>query len=222
MGLVEKPVGGKKKTRFPGCLLWAVGAILLALLLLYLFRVPILTGMADALIVNDPPTPADAIFLLNGDFNTRPFRAAELYKQGLAPQILIARSEDSPAVKLNLLSNDTDISVGVLEKLGVPPDKIQVLSFPGGVTSTFDEATALHGYIESHPLHTVILVTSAFHTRRAKWIFARELAGASVHLEMMAVPYSTFDQTNWWTNENGLIALDNEYIKLIFYYLKYR
>jgi len=196
--------------------------VLLLVVLANIFRAPILTGIADVLIVDDTLQPADIIFLLNSDVNTRPFRASELYKQGLAPVIVIARSENTPTVDLGLVPNDTDISVGVMEKLGVPAGKISVLQIPGGVTSTFDEAAALHKYIENRQVHKVILVTSAFHTRRAKWIFERELAGLQVRLEMVAVPYAHFDQTNWWKNETGLITLNNEYLKLVYYFFKYR
>ncbi len=222
MDLTKKPLGGKTKKRLPGCLLEGISAFLLLVILAYVFRAPILTEAADILIVNDPPKPADIIFLLNGDYNTRPFRAAELYKQGFAPQIVIARCEDSPAVELGLIPNETDIAVGVLKRMGVPAGKITILPIQGGVTSTFDEAAALHKYVETNSIGKVMLVTSAFHSRRAKWIFEQELAGLPVSLEMVAVPYSTFDRTNWWTNENGLITLDNEYIKLFFYYFKYR
>jgi uncharacterized SAM-binding protein YcdF (DUF218 family) len=199
------------------------GAILLLLVVLaYTFRAPILTGVADVLIVNDPLQPADIIFLLNSDYNIRPFRASELYKQGLAPVVVIARSENTPVVDLGLLPNDTDISIGVMEKLGVPAEKIIVLQIPGGVTSTFDEAAVLRNYVETKHIQKVILVTSAFHTRRAKWIFDRELSGLPVKLEMAAVPYTSFNQTNWWKNETGLITLNNEYIKLVYYLFKYR
>ena len=203
--------------------LLAAGAVILLLVVLaYAFRVPILTGVADVLIVSDNLQPADVIVLLNSEVNTRPFRTSQLFKQGLAPVILIARSESTPTVDLGLLPNDTDISVAVMEKLGVPADKIIILPFPGGVTSTFDEAAALHQYVLTHQVRTFLLVTSAFHTRRAKWIFERELAGMPVKLEMVAVPYQGFDQTNWWKNETGLITLNNEYIKLFYYFFKYR
>ena len=105
--------------------------------------------------------------------------------------IVIARSESTPTVDLGLVPNDTDISVAVMEKLGVPADKVTILPFPGGVTSTFDEASAV-------------------------------LAGLPVTLEMVAVPYAGFDQTNWWKNETGLITLNNEYIKWFYYLFKYR
>jgi uncharacterized SAM-binding protein YcdF (DUF218 family) len=213
-----KPSSRKRLLR----ILLTIGAGLLVLAgLAFAFRARLLTGVADYLIVTDDPQPADIIFLLNSDYDTRPFRASELFHQGLAPLVVMARSESTPSVELGLRLNDTDISVGVMEKQGVPADRIVVLPFPGGVTSTIDEANALRQYIEINPIHKIILVTSAFHTRRARWIFERELKGLPVTLEMVAVPYANFDQTNWWKNENGLIVLNNEYIKWFFYLLKY-
>jgi uncharacterized SAM-binding protein YcdF (DUF218 family) len=200
----------------------AAAVLLLLVILAFAFRSQILTGIADYLIVSDRLQPADAIVLLNSDVNTRPFRASALYQQGLAPVIVIARSESTPTVDLGLVPNDTDISVGVMEKQGVPADKIIVLPFPGGVTSTFDEAAAVRQYIVAHKAYRIILVTSAFHTRRARWTFEKVLAGLPVTLEMVAVPYAGFDQTNWWKNETGLITLNNEYIKWFYYLFKYR
>ena len=201
----------------------AAGAVLLLLVILaFAFRSQILTGIADYLIVSDKLQPADVIVLLNSEINTRPFRASALYQQGLAPVIVIARSESTPTVDLGLASNDTDISVAVMEKLGVPADKIVVLPFPGGVTSTFEEASAIRQYIVAYQTHSIILVASAFQSRRARWTFEKVLAGLPVTLEMVAVPYAGFDQTNWWKNETGLITLNNEYIKWFYYLFKYR
>jgi uncharacterized SAM-binding protein YcdF (DUF218 family) len=200
----------------------AASGILLLVILALVFRSQILTGLADYLIVSDKLQPADVIVLLNSDVNTRPFRVAELYQQGLAPLVLIARSESTPTVNLGLLPNDTDISVAVMEKLGVPANKIIILPFPGGVTSTFDEAYAVRQYVAANQTRRIILVTSAFHTRRARWTFEKVLAGLPVTLEMAAVPYAGFDQTNWWKNETGLITLNNEYIKWFYYLFKYR
>jgi uncharacterized SAM-binding protein YcdF (DUF218 family) len=161
------------------------------------------------------------IVLLNSEINTRPFRASELFKQGLAPLILIARSESTPTVDLGLVPNDTDNSVAVWEKQGVPADKIIVLPWPGGVTSTSDEASVIRQFVEAHQTRRIILLASAFQSRRARWIFEKVLAGLPVTLEMVAVPYAGFDQTNWWKNETGLITLNNEYVKLFYYLFKF-
>jgi uncharacterized SAM-binding protein YcdF (DUF218 family) len=219
---LEKDGTSFAKKRFLTFLLITGAALIVAVGLALVFRARLLTAAADYLIVDDPLQPADVIFVLNGDYNTRPFQAAELYYQGLAPLILIARAESQPAEKLGLVQNETDISVAVMEKLGVPADRIVVLPVPGGVTSTFDEAGQLRQYVEENGIRRVLLVTSAFHTRRARWVIEKELAGLPVSLEVTAVPYAGFDATNWWRNENGLITLNNEYIKLFYYYWKYR
>jgi len=218
----DKDVGLLRKNHTLRNILTAGALLLLLFILAFAFRSRILTGIADFLVIDDRLQPADVIFVLNSDVDTRPFRAVELYKQGLAPVVAIARAENTPVVDLGLVPNDTDISVGVMEKLGVPAEKIIVLPVSGGVTSTFDEASALRKYVDANQIHKIILVTSAFHTRRARWIFEKTLAGLPVILEMAAVPYARFDQTNWWRNETGLITLNNEYIKLFFYFFKYR
>ncbi|PIZ25006.1 MAG: YdcF family protein, partial [Chloroflexi bacterium CG_4_10_14_0_8_um_filter_57_5] len=41
-------------------------------------------------------------------------------------------------------------------------------------------------------------------------------------LEVAAVPHYGFDESNWWQSEDGLITLNNETIKLAYYFLKYR
>ncbi len=200
----------------------AVLLLLTLCLLTYALRVPLLTGVGRGLIVEDELHPADILFLLNGDYNTRPFYAAELYARGLAPRLVIARAEPSPAERLGLIPNETDISVAILERQGVPPEAIAILPVPGGVTSTYDEAVVLRAYVEANAIRRVILVTSAFHTRRAAWIVRRELEGLNVTVELAAARNPGYDETNWWQSEAGLINVNNEYIKLGYYLIAYR
>ncbi|MBN1994459.1 MAG: YdcF family protein [Anaerolineae bacterium] len=190
-------------------------------LLAYIFRLQILIGLASLLIVDDPLQPADLIFVFNGEVETRPFHAAKLFKQGLAPQIVIAQAEDSPAVEIGLYPDETEVAVGVMRELGVPGENITVLQPLGGVTSTRDEAMMLDQYVKEHHLKRIVLVTSAFHTRRTRWISGRELAGSDAILTISAAPHWKFDQTNWWQKERGLIMFSNEYIKLFYYFALY-
>lgn len=190
---------------------------LLLSLLLYVFRFQILVGMASFLIVNDTLIPADIIFVLNGDVDMRPFHAAKLYNEGLAPKILIAKEENTPAVEIGLYPNGTDVAVGVMKKLGVSDSDIVVLRVPNGVTSTLDEARALRRYMQDHDVRSVIIVTTAFHGRRTKWIFSRELRGLPVEIRIATAAHWNFDESNWWTNEQGLLTCINEYLKLLHY-----
>jgi len=215
----EAPVKSKNGFKKTGI---ALLVIVLICLLAYSLHTPLLTGLANYLISTDVPLEkADMIFVLNGDYDTRPFYSSDLYEQGLAPIVAIAQTESSPSELLGLVDNPTDIAVEVMKLRGVPAEKLLVLNNSGPVTSTFDEARTLRQYVETHNIRSVIMVTSAFHTRRSRWIFERELAGVQVKLEVAAAPYINFDASNWWQYEEGLINLNNEYIKLIFYKIKY-
>ena len=103
----------------------------------------------------------------------------------------------------------------------MPEDSISVLTFESGVTSTRDEAAATRQYVEEHHIESIILVTSAFHTRRARWMFRKELRNSEVALQVVAAPHQGFDETNWWKTEDGLIAVNNEFIKLFYYIMRY-
>jgi uncharacterized SAM-binding protein YcdF (DUF218 family) len=207
--------------RWLKALLLAGITLLLTGLLVYPFRFQILTGLADFLTVDDQLQPADVIFVLNGDVYTRPFHTAELFKQGLAPQIAIAKEEDLPDVELGISPNGTDVAVSIMKELGVLDENIIVLHINGGVTSTRDEAKTLRDYVDENHIKRVILVTSAFHTRRAKWISEKELTGSGVTLQVAAAPHWKFDETNWWTREKGLITFFEEYLKLFYYFAVY-
>ena len=67
--------------RITGCLI--LGCVLL--LVGYVFRAPLLTGLAEAWVVNDPVTNADAIVIPGGGLENRPFAAAKLFRNGIAP-----------------------------------------------------------------------------------------------------------------------------------------
>ena len=197
-----------------------IGLILVGLLT-YNFRFQILTGLATMLIVDDQLEPADIIFVLAGEISSGPFHAAELFKQGLAPDIVMAREEDWPAVELGLYPRGTDVATEILKELGVPAENITVIAGEGGTTGTRDESIILGRYVEEHNVKRVIIVATAFHTRRTKWIFDKELKGSGVVLEVAAAPEWKFDETNWWQQERGLKTFLNEYIKLFYYFAVY-
>ncbi len=202
----------------------ALGTLLAGAALLWCahaYRGVLLPIPARFLVVRDVLEPADIIYVLNGEPNLRPFHAADLYRKGLAPRVVIARAGDSPMVKLGLQLNATDMNTSVLKKLGVPESSIVELKSPGGVASTFDEARLLRSYVREHLLRRVIVVTSAFHTRRARWIVRRVLRDTPVQVAMAPVEDSKYSASNWWTLEDGQIAVHDEYVKLLWYRLRY-
>ena len=181
----------------------------------YLARVPILTALGEFLTVEDRLAPADAIFVLAGEANVRPATAAELYRAGLAPRILIPRPEEYLSHELLELQNVTEAAVMVMRRLGVPDSAITVLEMPGGSTSTIDDARLLRDHVLAHDLRRIIVVTSAFHTRRTRWVLGEVLDRERVTLMMAPAPDPRFDESNWWKSEAGLVAYAEEYLKWI-------
>jgi len=202
---------------------WLVAAavLLIAAGALWLARWRILAAAGRFLVDDDTARRADLILLLNGDLDTRPAAAAALWKQGLAPRIAIARSESSRAVQMGLVPNVTDLGIEMLLRDGVPRSAIDEIPFPGGVTSTHDEARALRAWLRGRPARSIVVVTNAIHTRRARWIFTRELRGMDVVLAFHAVPDRRYSVERWWDNEHGFLGVYNEYLKLVYYRLRY-
>ncbi len=197
---------------------WLGAACVLLLLVglaAYAFHRPLLRGFASALTVDDAVAPADVLYVLGGDVNTRPFHAADLFRRGFAPRVVVPRTEDRPASESGFYPNDADVAVRILKQEGVPDSAITMLGMPGGVTSTQDEGRVLRDYLREQPAQRVIVVTSAFHTRRARWTLRRELRGVEADLRMAAAEDDRFDASNWWTREAGFLAYVSEMLKFV-------
>ncbi|WP_028325913.1 YdcF family protein [Desulfatirhabdium butyrativorans] len=199
---------------------WAL--FLLAILSIIGFRHLLLYRIAELFVVHHGLKKADVIYLLNGEHETRPFIAADLYRKGFAPRIWVAQTESDPAEKLGLVPNDTAINVGVLKKLGVPEDRIAIIPFPNGVSSTWEEAIALRRFVNDHPVESILVLTSSLHTRRAYWAFQKIFAGSATRIRMAEAPHWGFDQTNWWRSEQGVLTIVSETVKLLYYWSNHR
>src|SRR5215468_3183713 len=109
--------------------------IVLAIAIAWISRAAILHDMAHLWVVSDPLDRADAIVILGGRLDVRPFAAAALYKRGLAPHVLFSRPRPGPIDALQLLPKQTDLTRQILGKLGVPEDAM--VEFGDGVSSTY-------------------------------------------------------------------------------------
>ncbi len=190
-------------------------------LALYLFRYPLLRGVAAAWVVNEAPAKSAAIVVLGGGVDTRPFAAARLFKEGYAPKILLPRVKPSPSESAGLTRNDTDIAREVLLREGIPETAIELIGHD--VASTFDETEAVRDWIKSQPggdSANILIPTETFYTRRTRWVFRRTLGKAASPV-IIAIPARKYTTDNWWQQEQGLVDFQNECIKLIYYWVKY-
>ncbi|HEV2147333.1 MAG TPA: YdcF family protein [Longimicrobiaceae bacterium] len=208
--------GASPRLRRAGGILLALAVVALAA---YALRAPLLTGVARLLTVRDPVSRAELILALGGELNTRPFHAAELYRRGVAPRVVLVRERSGPAVEAGFFPNRTDVAVRILRRAGVPAEAITVLEPPGGAGSTADEARALRAYVLRSGARRVVVVTNSYHSRRARMALRRGTRGTGAEILMSPVPAWAFSERDWWQSEDGVIAYFNEYLKLAFYLL---
>lgn len=181
-------------------------------------RVSLLRAAAQWWIVSDPIEPADAVAVFGGGVEDRPFAAAKYYKAGLVKRIAVSNVEASPAEQLGVEMSHTTENRAVLIKLGVPEDAIVV--FGENLANTRMEAAALHQWAKQNDVHSVLVPTEIFTTRRVAWMLHREFGGDAL-IRVVALNPLEYDRTNWWRHEGGLIAFQNEFIKYLYYRTNY-
>lgn len=169
------------------------------------------------LLQSDEPRAADAIVVLAGDARRARY-AADLFRQGLARQVLVSRP--APTAREKLLSSlaipfprGDQVDSWVLEKSGVGAGNIGY--FGEASLSTFDEALALQRQFAGQSPR-LLVVTSAYHVRRARMLLADALPDAT--LTVCATPYEEFP-ARWWTSQDAARDLLLETAKLGFYFL---
>jgi len=198
-------------------------AVLLLLALLagvaWLGRAPLLRGVARAWVVNDPPAKADVIVVMGGGLSTRPFAAARLFHQGLAPKILLTNPQSAPSVPPGLIPADADVGRTILLNEAVPAADIFVTA--DRVSSTYEEALAVRAWAATNGVKRILIPTDIFHTRRVRWVFGKALRSTGIQVQVQAVPVREYAQTNWWQHEQGIVAFQNELLKYAYYRMKY-
>jgi uncharacterized SAM-binding protein YcdF (DUF218 family) len=198
-------------------LVTGVGFLILLSSLLWFSREVLLSYAADLWIVSDDILPADAIVILGGGIDTRPFAAAETYRKGLAPKVLISNVALNKVEMLGILPSHTTVNRSVLVKLGVREADIEI--FGNQLSTTYEEGEALREWATRIHARSVIVPTEMFSSRRVRWTLAHVLAGTgtSVQIQMIPPANSAYNQTSWWKTHTGLIAFQNEIMKYFYY-----
>ena len=204
----------RRKTAF-----WIIAACALAILVMALNRRALLSAAGRWLDVGGKPQRADAVVLLNGGYNTRPFVATALVRGGWAPKVLLSTCVLHALEADRAIPRSQDIALRVLEYGGARRSEVEMLNV--SAQTTFDEAVAVADYLAVHPAKRLLLVTEGPHTRRARWIFERVLAAQQTEISVVSAPTDGFDYSVWWRSNNGFLFVVSEYLKLFFYALRY-
>jgi uncharacterized SAM-binding protein YcdF (DUF218 family) len=198
------------------------GAILGVLaLVIALGHAPIFRWLGTALVVEDPLEPADAIVVLAGGIPAREAAAAALYRQGLAPRVVVSNQLTPPRVndliRMGIRAHDFQgESRLVLEHYGVPPAALVLVREPVEITET--ELRRVGLLAQERGWRRVILVTSPQHSRRVKLVWERQ-APAGVEGLVALVPDDGIEVNGWWRKRREAEAVLHEYLGLAALYL---
>ena len=176
-----------------------------------------LSYAADWLSAGDRPQKADAILVLGGGYS-RPFQAADLYRQGFARKIYVSvpgredqhRLLDEAGIAF---PREEEVVRQVLLKKGVPASAIEYLG--KDLISTAAEAQAARDlFAQGAP--RLLVVTSPYHLRRARMTFSDTLPAADIRV--IATSYDPFPQA-WWKDQSAARNVLLELAKITFYQL---
>ena len=185
---------------------------LLALLVIGLaavaFHRPILSGAGQLLVGSDKLEKADAAVVLSGEQGNglRTSAAAQLYRDGWVRRIVLS------GARVGYRHHESDFSLQRALALGVP--RQDVMPFPLDTHSTQEEAAYLIPRLESAGIRSFYVVSSNFHTARARRIFQK---ASGNRMRVLAFPATDewFEPDSWWHSEEGVRTFFLESLKQI-------
>ena len=196
----------------------AIAALLALLIALFLYS---LAGLGSFMARETPLERADAIFVLAGTFVERPLEAADLYREGYAPRILLTRSMRERGAYLEAqrrgsrLPDEFDVSWQLLTQMGVPESAIIA---PSRIhDNTAQEAATLREVALRERWTRVIVVSSKYHLRRVGVATRRALSGTPVEVVLRGTRYDPSVPERWWRRRADLRFLASEVPKLALY-----
>jgi len=180
---------------------------------------------AHLLIVKAELASADAIVVLSGSstYRERTAWAAKLYREGRAPVVIL--TNDSLISGWDRVEERNpyfyELAAKELQQQGVPPEKIQVVS--GIALGTYEETLGMRDYATTHKLKRLLIVTSAYHSRRALWSMrhAAERSGIEVGIDSPPPGWQTPAPSIWWLRRRGWRVVAGEYVKMIYYWTRF-
>jgi uncharacterized SAM-binding protein YcdF (DUF218 family) len=136
----------------------------------------------------------------------RATRAAELLREGKAPLVVASGRRLRPNAGIaELMEHD-------LVERGVPKDKIVRLAHDAD--STREEAEALARLAKERKWRSVIVVTSNYHTRRARYIF-RRVFPQDIEVRIASARDGDFDPEHWWEKRKSMKELTREFAGMV-------
>ena len=188
---------------------WVAIPLLTLSLVLFLGHSILLRSIAQFLVAQDAPQPADAIILIGRDkTGGRVEHAVDLFRQGMGKYLIIA------GWNIGWRTNSADIMKQHVMALGVPLEAILVDR--EGIELA-DKAHHVRELMQKESLKRAILVTSMYNSARAMIVFRSVLSPVGITVISNPTQASGFDPANWWRSRKGAKIVVSEYLQRAWY-----
>jgi uncharacterized SAM-binding protein YcdF (DUF218 family) len=184
-----------------------VGCALIAVLVLSLpgVRHALLRAAGWALVANDPAAHVDVIVIAVDNYGAGVLEAADLVRAGIATRVAVFEDppdrSDREFMKRGVPHYDAaELSVQQLHGLGLT----LVTVIRRSVAGTNDEAAVLPAWCIENGYRSVLVVTSADHSRRMRRVLQRAMRGSPTEVLVLSSRYSGFDPDAWWHDRLGV------------------
>jgi len=174
------------------------------------------------LVIDRPLQSADVIVVLAGTRAERWLEGVELYREKMAPTILLSSgrieaAEEAIRSRGIRYPREVDLMKDAMTQLGVPASDIQ--TFAESVDNTASEATLTRTLAGERGWRRIIVVTSKYHTRRSLYAFERAFRGTGVQVQVRGTRFDGARPERWWKQRADLRFVVSEYQKLLAYRL---
>ena len=115
-------------------------------------------------------------------------------------------------INCGLIIHTADIATRYVESLGVPES--DVLSIRDTL-NTRTEAEALERLMLENGWHSAIVVTSAFHSRRATFTVERAAPGLTVYSSPVPATAPEWQPDRWWSRRYDMAITVREFISWV-------
>jgi uncharacterized SAM-binding protein YcdF (DUF218 family) len=199
---------------------WVITALMVfTMALTYVNRISILSSIGHYLVADDESYQSPVYAVLGGNSSERGSAAAWLSRQQPDAKFLVTGgNRPSQLAAVGIITTEAQLTKKCMMHLGV--DSLRIEPLEKG-TSSKEEADLLLEHCQRNHINQITIVSGQYHLRRLRRTFEPLFQSAQINVKFFGAYEKDFKPNEWWKSESGLIYTNNEYMKILYYWLKY-
>jgi uncharacterized SAM-binding protein YcdF (DUF218 family) len=191
-----------------------IGLMLVALVAAWLAGERILQGIGNIVVHEDPVFEAEVLVSSLSSPRVTALEVGRLYSTMPRARVLVGTwGAEAVVDELRRIgvpyADATEYSRLILERSGVPSDRISIL---GPADGTESEVRSVVSFVTTHGIRSLLVVTARSHTARTRWLLERSLP-PDVTFAVRSSRFDSFAPERWWQRRLDSRELMGEYLR---------